>query len=357
MLILTLTFLNSLLIIFGIIYIKSTSSKKSSDDLRLMIQSQIQSSMNDIRQQIEGTLRQQTHFFSEQFQNLMKLTDQQLKQISGNVDRKVGEGLNKTSAIVNDVIKRLAEIDMAQKRIKELSTDIIGLKDILNDKSARGAFGEVQLQHLLKNLLPTSHYQLQAELPNKKRVDCLLLLPEPTGKLSIDAKFPLNNFKLYQSEPNAKNRQQFIADIKVHIKDIHSKYIIPPYTSDSAIMFIPAESIFSTIHNEFPELVELSQKSRVWIASPSTLMAILTTAHAVIKDFSTRKQVNIIQQHLHLLGTDFQRFQKRMDDLSRHFNLAYQDIDLVHKSSTKITKHFEKIEKVDLEMMEKENIT
>tara|TARA_E500000178_G_C16986833_1_gene738697 strand:+ start:27 stop:1061 length:1035 start_codon:yes stop_codon:yes gene_type:complete len=322
------------------------------------LQQTLQLQMQDFRQQLEGTLRQQTHFFSEQFQNLMKLTDQQLKQISGNVDRKVGEGLNKTSAIVSDVIKRLAEIDTAQKRIKELSTDIIGLKDILNDKSARGAFGEVQLHHLIKNLIPSTHYELQSELPNKKRVDCLLLLPEPTGKLAIDAKFPLNNFKNYQNneDQSLKFKQLFIADIKKHIKDIQSKYITPPYTSDSAIMFIPAESIFATIHSEFPELVEYSQKCRVWIASPSTLMAILTTAHAVIKDFSTRKQIHVIQQHLQLLATDFQRFQKRMDDLSRHFNLAYQDIDLVHKSSSKITKHFEKIEKVDLSVNEEEKI-
>ncbi len=335
-------------------------TNKKHQDLQLThnikdtIDGMIKTHITDMKQQVDGALRQQTHFFTEQFKTLMQFTDQHLKQISGNVDRKVGEGFSKTTEIVNDVIKRLAEIDTAQKRIREISTDIIGLKDILNDKSARGAFGEVQLQQLLKNLIPESHYAWQAELPNKKRVDCLLLLPEPTGKLAIDSKFPLNNFKAYLKNPNENKhlRSLIIQDIKGHIKDIQTKYIIPSFTADSAIMFIPAESIFSTIHNEFPELVEFSHQTRVWIASPATLMAILTTAHAVIKDFATRKQVHVIQKHLQLLATDFGRFQKRMDDLARHVNQAHQDIDLVHKSSTKITKQFEKIEKVEFHIEE-----
>ena len=322
------------------------------DQNALMMQEQLlplfSQNTKEIRDQLELLLRQQINFQGEQFQKIMQLTDQQLKQISGQVDRRLGEGFAKTSEVFNNVIKRLADIDTAQKRIQELSSDIITLKDILNDKKARGTFGEIQLHQLIRNTIPEKHFKLQATLSNQKRADCLLLLPEPTGNIVIDAKFPLENYRRLQEAPeDLKIKSQFVQDIKKHINDIASKYIIPGETAESAILFIPAESIFAQIHAQLPELVEYSQSQRVWLTSPSTLMAILTTAMAVIKDVETREQVHLIQKHIQMLSADFQRFQKRMNDLARHVQLAYQDIDLVHKSSNKITQRFEKIEKVD----------
>ena len=135
-----------------------------------------------------------------------------------------------------------------------------------------------------------------------------------------------------------------------HIKDIAEKYILPPETTDSAIMFIPAESIFAEVHANYPEIIALSQRLKVWLVSPSTLMAVLTTAKAVLKDDATRKQVHIIQQHLHALANDFQRFEKRMDKLTKHIDLAHQDVNDVHTSAKKITQRFQKIEAVDLDI-------
>lgn len=322
------------------------------DQSSLILQEQLSPLLSknslEIRDQLEVLLRQQINFQGEQFQKIMQLTDQQLKQISGQVDRRLGEGFAKTSEIFNNVIKRLAEIDGAQKRIQELSSDIISLKDILNDKKARGTFGEVQLHQLIRNVIPEKHFKLQATLSNQRRADCLLLLPEPTGNIVIDAKFPLENYRRLQETPDdTKVKTLFVQDIKKHINDIADRYIIPNETAESAILFIPAESIFAQIHAQLPELVEYAQTKRIWLTSPSTLMAILTTAMAVIKDVQTREQVHLIQKHIQMLSADFQRFQKRMNDLARHVQLAYQDIDLVHKSSSKITQRFEKIENVE----------
>ncbi|MEE2769461.1 MAG: DNA recombination protein RmuC [Pseudomonadota bacterium] len=336
-----------------VLYRLQTQPKPLNKDQKaLMFQEQLSplfsQNTKEIRDQLELLMRQQINFQGEQFQKIMQLTDQQLKQISGQVDRRLGEGFAKTSEVFNNVIKRLAEIDTAQKRIQELSSDIISLKDILNDKKARGTFGEIQLHQLIKNTIPEKHFKLQATLSNQKRADCLLLLPEPTGNIVIDAKFPLENYRRLQETPDdARLKTQFSQDIKKHIKDIAEKYIIQGETAESAILFIPAESIFAQIHSQLPELVEYSQSQRIWLTSPSTLMAILTTAMAVIKDVETREQVHLIQKHIQMLSADFQRFQKRMNDLARHVQLAYQDIDLVHKSSSKITQRFEKIEKVD----------
>jgi DNA recombination protein RmuC len=145
-----------------------------------------------------------------------------------------------------------------------------------------------------------------------------------------------------------QTQQLFKQDIQKHIRDIAEKYILPPETAEGALMFIPAEAIFAEIHSHYPELIELSQRLNVWLVSPSTLMAVLTTARAVLKDDATRQQIHIIQKHLHALSQDFQRFDKRMEKLSKHIDQAHQDMSEVHISAKKITQQFQRIESVDL---------
>ena len=250
------------------------------------------------------------------------------------------------------MIQRLTIIDQAQKRIQDLSANVADLKTVFNDKRSRGAFGEVQLAALIKNMVPTQHVSLQHTLSNGTRVDCLLKLPQPTGHIAIDAKFPLETFQKIQAATNPSEikalKQQFRQDISHHIEAIAAKYIIPGETSDGALMFLPAEAIFADIHSHHPGLIELAQRKRVWIVSPTTMMAVLTTASAVLKDVATREQVHLIQKHLLLLQQDFGRFQKRMNQLSKHIHQAQQDVDDVNVSAQKISQRFSKIEQVEL---------
>jgi len=317
-----------------------------------ILQDSLNQNMQDVRQQLTLALNQQTTTLSERVDKLTYNTNERLKEISNQVDKKLSEGFEKTHATFTDVVKRLAIIDEAQKKITELSGNVISLQEVLSDKRSRGAFGEVQLNALIRNMIPESHFALQFELSNQTRVDCMLFLPEPTGNIAIDAKFPLENYQAYINEPHDLQKQKFIAlfrqDIRKHLKDISSKYIIAGETAEGAIMFIPAEAIFAEIHSSYPELVEEAHKLHVWMVSPTTLMAVLTTARAVLKDAATRKQVHIIQEHLCALGKDFLRFQDRMDKLAKHIQQAQQDVDDVHKSSRKISSRFNKIEQVEL---------
>ncbi len=324
-----------------------------------LIQDSLNQGMQDVRKQITDTLTQQTKTVSMRVDKLTDETQNRLKEISGQVDKKLSEGFEKTNATFTDVVKRLTIIDEAQKKITELSGNVVSLQQILSDKRSRGAFGEVQLAALIRNMMPEQHFALQYELPNQTRVDCMLFLPEPTGNIAIDAKFPLESYRTYMNDDNTpaqkqKAMTQFRVDIRKHIKDIATKYIIPGETSDSAVMFVPAEAIFAEIHSHYPELVESAHNARVWLVSPTTMMAILTTARAVLKDAATRKQIHIIQEHLVALSRDFDRFQGRMDKLSKHINLAQEDVESVHKSSRKITSRFSKIEQVELQSADKE---
>lgn len=319
-----------------------------------LIQDSLLQGMQSVREQVNTALVNNTENLGKRVDKLTDETQQRLKEISGQVDRTLTEGFEKTTATFTDVVKRLTIIDEAQKKITELSSNVVSLQEVLADKRSRGAFGEVQLNHLIQNMLPRLHYAIQHTLTNGKRCDCILFLPEPTGNIVIDAKFPLESYQqlhgnsIHDSE-RLQAEKQFRLDIRKHIQDIADKYIIPGETTDGAVMFIPAEAVFAEIHGNYPELVEMAHKSRVWLVSPTTMMAILTTARAVLKDVATRKQVHIIQEHLIMLGKDFNRFQKRMSNLFKHINLVHEDVTQVHKSSQKITGRFNKIEKAELD--------
>jgi len=308
------------------------------------------------RDELAKSMQLSSDNMAKRIDELTASTDKRLKEINAQVEQRLAEGFEKTTKTFNDILKRLALIDDAQKKITELSTNVVSLQEVLADKRSRGAFGEVQLTALIRNVLPEQHFSLQHTLSNGKIADCLLLLPEPTGNVVIDSKFPLESYKkmvdnqLGEFDRKAAERQ-FKIDIKKHINDISYKYLIDKETSDGAIMFIPAEAIFAEIHAHQSDLVDYANKKRVWLASPTTLMAILTTSRSVLKDEETRKQIHVIQAHLSELSDDFGRFKSRFNNLAKHIDQAANDVKQIHTSADKISNRFEKIENVDLEVI------
>lgn len=318
------------------------------------LEKDLREDVDGVRVKVDESLEKNTRQLGERVKELIQTNKDQLAEISGKVEERLEKGFEKTTTVFADVLKRLALIDKAQERISELSTNVVSLQEVLSDKRSRGAFGEVQLNALVSNMMSEDSYVFQHTFKNGVRADCVLFLPEPTGTLCIDSKFPLESYqRMTDTELGPADRksaeQQFRQDIKKHIKDIASKYIIPGETSDGAMMFIPAEAVFAEIHGHYPELVEESQRARVWLVSPTTMMAVLTTARAVLKDAATREQVHIIKDLLDKLSDDFGRFQTRMDKLALHIDQANRDVSEVNISARKITNRFTKIKNVELE--------
>jgi DNA recombination protein RmuC len=303
---------------------------------------------------IQNSFRNATLNLATSIEALEKKVDARLELIGGKVNERLDEGFKKTNETFVSVMARLATIDEAQKKIDGLTTNVVSLQELLGDKRSRGAFGEVQLEGLVRNILSPQAYEMQYTLPNGTRADCVLMLPEPTGMVAVDSKFPLENYhRMFDAASPAERlvaEKQFKADIKKHVDDIGSKYIIPDVTSDGAVMFIPAEAVFAEIHAHHSDVVDYAMQRRVWIVSPTTLMAVLNTARAVMKDVETRKQVHIIKDELGKLGKDFGRFDERMKKLAEHIRQANKDVDDVQISSRKITEQFAKIERVELDI-------
>lgn len=303
---------------------------------------------------IQSTMRNATLQLTSSIESLTKTVDGRLEQIGGKVSERLDEGFKKTNDTFISVMARLATIDEAQKKIDGLTTNVVSLQELLGDKRSRGAFGEVQLEALVRNILPVTAYEMQHALPNGTRVDCALFLPEPTGTVAVDSKFPLENYhRMYEIGISEAERllaqKQFKSDVRKHVDDIAAKYIIANHTSDGAVMFVPAEAVFAEIHAYHPDVVDYAMSKRVWVVSPTTLMAVLNTARAVLKDVETRKQVHIIKDELGKLGKEFNRFDVRMKKLADHIRQANEDVQDVHTTSQKISKRFAAIEKVELE--------
>jgi DNA recombination protein RmuC len=303
---------------------------------------------------LQDTLKGMTAHFNERVQQLSQTVDGRLSEISGKVAERLDEGFKKTNETFTSVMSRLAVIDEAQKKIEGLASNVVSLQEILGDKRSRGAFGEVQLEALVRNSLPPDAYAFQFTLKSGARADCVLILPEPTGTVCVDSKFPLENYSrmfddsLPAAERDAAKRQ-FKTDVRKHVDDIAAKYIVEGETSDGAVMFLPAEAVFAEIHAYHPDLVEHAQKKRVWITSPTTLMAVLNTARAVIRDSETRRMAHVIKDELGKLAKDFARFDERMKKLATHIEQASKDVGEVRISSDKISRRFQQIERVELE--------
>lgn len=306
-------------------------------------QEQIQNALHRIGQQVAGSI-----------ESLSRTTDTRLEQISGKVNERLEEGFKRTNETFANVMARLATIDEAQRKIDGLTSNVVSLQELLGDKRSRGAFGEIQLEALVRNLLPPNAYEFQYTLSNAHRADCVLKLPEPTGMVAVDAKFPLENYHrmfdlgLHEGD-RVQAQRQFRTDLRLHVDDIGEKYIVGGETSDGAVMFVPAEAVFAEIHAHHADIVDYAMQRRVWIVSPTTMMAVLNTARAVLKDVETRRQVHIIKDELAKLGKDFGRFDQRLRKLADHIRQAHQDTEELRVTGDKLTRRFSQIERVELD--------
>lgn len=283
----------------------------------------------------------------------MKVLEERFDGISGKMNVSLTESAEKTAKSLGELTNRLSVIDEAQKNITELSGQVVGLQHILDNKQARGAFGEIQMEDIFRNALPPSAYSFQSTLSNGKRADGVILLPNPPGPIVVDSKFPLESYRALRDAEDeaalAQARRDFKQAVKKHIKDISEKYIITGETAESALMFLPSEAVYAELHANFVDLVEDSYRARVWIVSPTTLMATLNTVRAVLKDVAMREQAHLIQIQVGKMMGDVERLHKRVGNLQKHFSQAEGDLRDITTSAEKVLRHGEKIDEVQLE--------
>ena len=308
--------------------------------------------MRQEQNQLTGRLASLTETQERTRTELARTLHEQLGQVTKNVTDNLTHSREKTDKSLGELGARLSVIDAAQKQITELSSQVVELQHILDNKQARGAFGEAQLNDIVMDGLPDSAYALQHTLSNGKRADCLIRLPNPPGPVVVDSKFPLEAYQALRSaETEDAGRlalRQMRDDTLKHAKDIAGKYILPGETADAALMFLPSESIFSELHLRLPDVVEKCRSMRVYPVSPNTMALTLNTVRAIMRDVKMREQAGLIQQEVHTLLDDVGRLNERVAKLRTHFEQADKDIDQIETSSRKITSRGEKITSLEV---------
>ena len=270
---------------------------------------------------------------NDNFDKLNEKIEKRLNQINDKVNERLDENFEKTNKTFTSVLERLSKIDEAQKKIDNLSNDIVSLQTVLTDKKTRGIFGEINLKHILENVFGPNNnkiYKLQYTLSNGTIADSVVMAPEPLGLIAIDSKFPLENY-------------QNMVD--------KSKYIIPGETTDQAILFLPAEAIFAEVNAYHQDVMDYAYKKRVWITGPTTLMSTLTTLQIIMKNIERDKYTKVIQTELRLLDEEFKRYKDRWDKLSRSIDTVSKDVKEIHTTTEKITKRFNSINGVEMETL------
>lgn len=298
-----------------------------------------------------------TNSLNNNFNDLQKRVEDRLIKINDRVNERLDDNFEKANKTFNNVIERLAKIDEAQKKIDSLGTDIVSLQSILTDKKTRGIFGEINLKHILSNVFGENNnriYQLQYTMPNGSVVDSILFAPQPLGVIGIDSKFPMENYqgmvdKKISPENRLKYEKLFKLDMKKHIDAIAEKYIIHDFTTDQAILFLPAEAIFAELNAYHQDIIEYSYKKKVWITSPTTLMSTLSVIQMIIKNIERDKYTSIIHEEINKLGIEFDRYKDRWDKLARSIQAVNRDVADVQITSDKISKKFGMISKVEIE--------
>ena len=246
--------------------------------------------------------------------------------------------------------ERLGMLAQNAIELKNISGDIANFKNILlGNKQARGTFGERQLADLVADIMPPDTYSFQTVLDTGVRPDCIIRLPYPPGDMIIDSKFPLESYNRMTENNDDGARKQFELDVRKHIDAIAEKYIIPGKTAESAMMFIASESIFETLHRDFPGVVDYAARRKVFIVSPSTLWATLNTVRAVLSDIKIKRVATKIKRELDLLLADLGRLSDRAAKVQQHFNMATTDIEQLQTSIGKVTPRAEKLRDMDFE--------
>lgn len=340
--------------------LRAGRAARSSSDLARSVQAlaaKVQG-LGEGQMQLSGGLTRVAESQAQSQSATLQLMEARLAEVTRQMGDSLTGASTRTARSLGELQQRLETIDKAQANIEKLSGNVLSLQDILSNKQTRGAFGEIQLNDIVGKALPPDSYTLQATLSNGKRADCLIHLPKPPGPIAIDAKFPLEPWEAMrkaQSDSEVRSAAQaFRTAVRKHIKDVSERYVLEGETADGALMFLPSEAIYAELHGGYPELVREGFAARVWIVSPTTCMATLTTMRAILKDARMREQAGAIRKALRHLHRDVEIVVERVGKLDTHFRQARSDLEGIGTAAERAGKRAARLDAFDFETLESE---
>ena len=303
--------------------------------------------------ELKGRLQTLAEISVSRHGELARAVNERLDRMTHRVGSDLTETARKTTDSIAKLHERLAVINSAQKNLTELSSNMVSLQEILANKQARGAFGQMRMEAIIQDGLPKGAFTFQATLSNGKRPDCLLHMPNTKAGVVIDAKFPLEGFEAFRVARGPEEKKEAARRVRVdvgrHVDAMAERYFLPGETQDTAILFVPSEAIYADLAEHFSDLVQKAHRARIVICAPNMLMLAVQTMQAILKDVKMREQAHLIQREVSRLMEDMGRLRERVLDLQRHFGQANDDIEKILTSSERIASRGHKIENLEFE--------
>lgn len=309
--------------------------------------------MNRQQAELSGRLQSMAEILSTRQGDLARLVAERMDGLRQQVGAGLEQNVKQTNESLGKLQERLAVIDSAQKRLTDLTSEVVTLKDVLANKQARGAYGQGRMEAIIRDGLPAAFYAFQPQLSNGRRPDCLVTLPGDGRGLVIDAKFPLESFTMLREargeEAKKAAAQRVRNDVGVHVKDIAERYLVPGETQEMALLFVPSESIYADLQEHFDDVVQRAHRARIVIVSPSLLALAIQLMQSLVRDARMREEAQVIQSEVGKLLADVRRLGERVDKLDTHFRQAQEDVGQIKTSAGKITSRGERIGALDFD--------
>lgn len=261
---------------------------------------------------------------------LQESNEKRLEQMQGVVDEKLQKTLEtRLSQSFELVRKQLESVGQGLGEMKALAADAKSLKDALTNVKERGTYGEIRLEKLLSDILAPNQYEMNVEIANGKRVEFAIKLPgngDTPLLLPIDSKFPIEDYnKLLEAQDkesieNAKH--SLAAKIRSFAKDIHDKYIVPPKTTDFALMFLPTEGLYAEVVQNVALFEELRDKYRITAVGATTLSAFLASLQIGFKTLAIEQRSQEVWDTLRAVKSEFVKFGDMLDKAQKQLQTA-----------------------------------
>ncbi|MEE1230206.1 MAG: DNA recombination protein RmuC [Phascolarctobacterium sp.] len=317
------------------------------DNQRLAMEAQRQQ-----LEQLEKSLRTKQ-------ENMLFIVKEQLEEIRGTVDEKLQTTLEKRiSESFKTVSSQLEQVYKGLGEMQSLANDVGGLKKIMSGVKTRGNLGEYQLAAILAEILAPEQYATNvATVPkSSERVEFAVKLPHEDGTvyLPIDSKFPAETYAQLRDAQESGDRRaveaaykNLEAVIKSEAKDIRTKYVAVPYTTNFAIMFLPAEGLYAEVVSR--GMVETLQRDyQVNVAGPSTMAAILNSLQMGFKTLAIQQKSNYAWEVLGAVKTEFGKFEESLTKMQRYLDSTSKELDnLITTRSNQMSKRLRDVERLD----------
>ena len=264
---------------------------------------------------------------------------EKLEALNGKLEKDMGKRWSDAVASIDNLRAQIADISQTGEQMKHISKNVSSLSRLLLTRAGVGEeSGRQQLGELLPQILSSEHFQLDVELPNGHSAAAMVRFPDPKDSVIIDAGMSIQPFidtlddSLSPGERDHK-QQQFRRELATHINYVADHLILPPHTGESAMLFVPSEAAFACIHARHRAAVQVALSRRVWLVSPTTLLAVLNTANTAIRDHQANLQLQQLQATIAQIVEEAQQFEYRLTEIGDHVNSAWRSVQRAENAS------------------------